>query len=299
MLSPDERLMIGLKALERLKPKLSAQRLRRPKHNPLDLPGRPDGDAVNEMPAEDLETGSISLDALPDLKTMLALAGPLPPYSLILGTCEDGLPFLLDLANPAPGALLVAADAGAGKTRLLRAILASATALNGPEEVLISLFTRNPEAFSEFSKAPNCQEILGPGEEAAVPVLIRSLADSVEQRRRSSLRGPALILAIDDLASFNHELDDEATAQFHSILVHGPRTRVWTLASLASEDAGQVDERLLAAFRTRLIGKISDPNLAQFLANDATSKADELAGGYQFCVPFGEEWIRFWVCNER
>ncbi len=182
---------------------------------------------------------------------------------------------------------------------MLRAILASAAALNGPEQVLISLFTHSPGAFSDLSKVPNCQEILGPGEEAAVPALVHSLADSVEQRRRGSVRGPALILAIDDLASFNSELDDDGISQFHSILVHGPRTRIWTLATLASEDAGSVDERLLSAFRTRLIGKINDPRLAEYLANDAASGAGELSGGYQFCVPFGEEWIRFWVCSER
>ncbi len=115
MLSPDERLMIGLKVLERLKPRLSNQRLRRSQKNAPGLPGQLDGGPDGGSPSEEDETGAINPEALPDLQAMLLLAGPLPPYSLILGACDDGLPFLLDLANPAPGALMIAADAGAGK----------------------------------------------------------------------------------------------------------------------------------------------------------------------------------------
>lgn len=291
MLTPEERLMIGLKFLERFKPNMQN---RRGQH--AIRPGSHADDSKLNIP-EWGGRGETQDDHPPSIQTVIDQTGPFSPGSLILGSCEDGLPFILDLTNPAAGALLISGDEGSGKTKLLHAILKSAAALNSPAQVSFSLVVGSSEEYADLSQSPNCQETLSP-KDRAVDDLIRALEAAVEQRRYGNARGPSLILAIDDLASFLQYTSDEGTSLLHTILKHGPRSRIWTLATLRSSDADQIDERLVFGFRTRLVGKIMDPVLAAYLANNPASGAEDLIGGSQFCVPFGDDWIRFWVCSE-
>ena len=292
MLTPEERLMIGLKFLERFKPDLQSRRTQHARRSGVHA----DDSKIN-VPALGSQEADSQDDQPPSIQTVIDQTGPFSPGSLILGSCEDGLPFILDLTNPAPGALLISGDEGSGKTQLLHSILKSAVVLNSPAQVSFSLVVGNPEEYADLSQSPNCQEMLTPGDRA-VEDQIRALQAAVEQRRYGNVRGPSLILAIDDLASFMQNCGDEGTSMLHTILKHGPRSRIWTLATLSSTDAEQIDERLVFAFRTRLVGKVLDPMLAAYLANDTASDAENLIRGSQFCVPFGDDWIRFWVCSE-
>ena len=281
--------MIGLKALERLKPNLHLPQIRRtPAGSPATTaPDSPKPDGPEHK----------GFTSAPALETVLEQAGPLSPYTVILGACEDGLPFLLDLTNPAPGALLVAGDTGSGKSRLLRAILGSAAAINPASQVEFSILAQGIAEFKALSETAHCQELLACDDPAASDV-IRDLAKVVDQRRHGSPADPVMLLAIDGLTSLVDELNEPTFERLLSVIRHGPRTRVWTIATLSSTQAERVEEPLLAAFRTRLIGKIASARLAALMTGNPDSGAQELSNGYQFCVPFGDEWIRFWVCEE-
>jgi len=281
--------LIGLKTLERLKPNLHLPQIRR-------TPAGGSTTAIPDGPKPDVPENK-GFTAAPALETVLEQAGPLSPNTVILGACEDGLPFLLDLTNPAPGALLVTGDTGSGKSRLLRAILASAAAINPASQVELNILAQNITEFKAVSETANCQEIMACDDPAASDV-IRDLAEVVDQRRHGSQSGPAMLLAIDGLTSLVDELNEPTFERLLSIIRHGPRTRVWTIATLSSTQAERVEEPLLGAFRTRLIGKIASARLAELLTGNPDSGAQELSSGYQFCVPFGDEWIRFWVCEE-
>ena len=140
MISSDERFIIGMKVLERLQNGWRDGRTQintmletsaRRKKNGHGSPSR----SHNDEP-----------DFPPSLEALLAQVGELSPYSVVLGVCEDGLPITLELDNPAPGALLISSEHKGGKTRLLRAVLASAMQLNTPDQVRIHTLDSRTES---------------------------------------------------------------------------------------------------------------------------------------------------------
>jgi hypothetical protein len=292
MLTVDERLLIGLKMLEKLKPNLRAARPKRTAGSPFAVKRSSETGFAGEE-----EQPAYEELASPSLAGLLDAVGSLPSGSVILGACEDGLPFLFDLSNPAPGALLIAGDHVSGKTRLLRAILTSAIRLNGPGQLQINLVAQFPEEYSGLEQAPNLQEMRAAYEDAAVERL-DALVEVVERRRRGNLHGPAMLLVIDDLDAWLTFLSEESFAHLVWLVRHGPRYRVWTIASLAAEQSDRVDPRLLAAFRTRLLGRIASPEQAGCLAGTGLPRLPEIRSGAEFAVPFGDEWVRFYICDD-
>lgn len=288
MVSPEERLLIGLKVLERLRPELRARR-----------EGFPPYEEAGDWHTTGEEVGADDF-YIPDqpglsaLQDVLSQAGPLPPYSLLLGACEDGLPFLLDLNNPAPGSLLVAGDRSSGKTRLLRAILSSAVMLNSPSEVAFNVIAARPDEYTGLEQEDHCEGIFA-ASDPCLDNFIVALSYLVEERRRSGSFGPAMVLVVDDLAELLQYISRRAFGRLFSIVQHGPSQRVWVAAAISSEQAGAVDG-LLSGFRTRLVGSIASPDLAEAFCGEGQALATELEPGSQFIAPFGSEWIHFWVC---
>jgi hypothetical protein len=109
---------------------------------PLPLSISPSIAAMNSAPAERRPS---SRAAIPSLAGLIRKIGPQPPYSALVGLCEDGLPFLLDLSDPVPGAVLIAGDPSSGKTRLLQSLLASVGVFSGPQELSYTLITSRPQ----------------------------------------------------------------------------------------------------------------------------------------------------------
>ena len=79
------------------------------------------------VPRSSREPAEAIRPAAPSLADSSSELGPLPREALLLGLASDGLPVLLNLHDPHPGPLLIAAEPGAGKTALLQ-MIAQATA---------------------------------------------------------------------------------------------------------------------------------------------------------------------------
>ena len=295
----NDYLTAGLRAFERWRPRLEERLARRSYTFPGNGSGQPD--LQEELPVEpgaefsplmDGEAIQISLPV--SLDQLLAQSGKLPLHSLVLGVCDDGLPFLLDLTNPAPGALLICGDTRAGKTGLVLSILDSVVRLNTPAQLELSVIANDIDAFMPLAKAEHCQEIFS-SQEDVTGELIGELADIAEQRRRQRPEDPAILLVIDDLAECLEHLDQQAFGRLYWLIRHGPRSRVWTIATLPMERAREIEPRFLSAFRTRLFGKTIDRKLAAVLSEDDDLQARGLEKG-QFYIPYGGEWLRLWAC---
>ena len=101
MITPDERLFLGLKALDRLRPALDKARLNfqstiRPAQNRRqELDPAMAGTAEPEATPTD-ESPRFIVPSLPELLRQL---GGLPDDALLLGVCTDGLPFVVTHLN--------------------------------------------------------------------------------------------------------------------------------------------------------------------------------------------------------
>lgn len=298
MITPEERLVPGLKALDRLWPALDKVRMNLQTTFRPTLSPRPAAPSAASQPAEAVSSPSpeSSPQTVPSLPVLLQQIGALPDHALLLGVCSDGLPFVLDLTNPAPGSILIAGDRRPDSLKLLDAMLVSAGLLNRPSKVNYDLLCEAGEISLQACSLAHCNQVLDISDSSAAE-RICTLAALAEQRRRSSSRGPVLILAIEDLAALTSQLNDDDFARFFWLVKHGPRSRVWVIANLYAEDAEQIDERLLAAFHTRLIGATHDPLLAAYLAGDDQVETATLEPGRQYGVPYGEGWLTIWVCE--
>ena len=284
----NEQLNSGPKPIERLRPLLRDPAFWQ--------------DLLNQLKAPNSKSNSIQWDEAkngpfpPSLQFFLKQRNSFPSYSTIIGICDDGLPFLLDLTNPAPGAILITGDTGSGKTRLVKSILKSTLSLNPINKVEINLLSANTSAFAEILNDPHCKKFAHHSDQAMMDI-IEELAEITDQRRRTKPQDPAIILVIDDLAALSDILEHHVFATLYWLIKHGPRSRVWPIVSIHTEESPNIDPRLLAAFRTRLIGHLQNRKLISSITDDRRLDAHKLEKGMQFLVPYGEEWIPFWICD--
>jgi hypothetical protein len=264
MLTSQERMEVFWEVLERLAPEMR-------------------GHPLNDLPLQILES-KVSLQELLDR------LGPLPPCSALIGVCEDGLPFLLDLADPSSGSILVVADEHCGKTGLLRAILASASALNPPQHVSFTVLAPNPGEYEILLGQESCCGVLSAFDRAASELVVE-LAELAGQRINGRGRGPIEILVIDDLAAFVQNNDYEVNCYLKWLIAHGPRGAVWPIAAIKTSQLWRIRDGIYEAFGTFFAGRTSSYQLP----TDASSlpARSEIPG--VFTAQIGEEWMRFWV----
>ena len=215
----------------------------------------------------------------------------LPPNSLLLGICDDGLPLRLDLDNPVAGSILVSGDPGSGKTQLLQGILTSILAFEPIKELTISIIAHDPQEYNQITQTQYCQDVSSLVHRNA-RMIIRTLMLDAEQRR-SEPDGPIRLLVIDDLARLLQSVDDETFGYLYRLIKHGPRYHIWTIASLSTRYAEYLDQRLLDAFRTHILGHIDDKRVAELLGRDLGKLVQSLTSPDNFIASLGMDWISF------
>jgi hypothetical protein len=212
----------------------------------------------------------------PSLSSVLNSLGHVPSFSALIGLCEDGLPFLMDLSNPSPGSILISGQPGSGKTRLLTSFLTSAARLNDPRTVNFCMITPQLHEAEALKKYPHCLSITAPYERAASEMIIRMSAIA-ESRRSGREMGPAMILAIDDLAYFAGEyMDHGVYVHLKWLLRNGPHSMIWPVATLTSERLHSLDRGLLSAFSTKFTGGNYGRNIPVRLNPDSQGVSEYL-----------------------
>jgi hypothetical protein len=229
-----------------------------------------------------------SASTRPALQDVLAKIGTMPAGALFLGMASDGLPVLLNLFDPHPGPLLVAGDAGAGKTTFLRTVAQAVSATQDANDVQFGVVTNYPEEW-EGIDAPHRAGLFPVGHHSTQEYLnaLAGWAHANKPGRQCTL------LLVDDLESVA-SLDMDSLRNFRWLLLRGPARRVWPLVTLNAARYGQVLP-WLQNFRTRIFGRVANPRVAEELGADKLSAIDQLEAQVQFALRERENWLRFWL----
>jgi len=227
--------------------------------------------------------------AAPSLSTVLSEMGPLPRQALFLGVASDGLPVLLNLNDSHPGAMLIAGDAGSGKTAFLQTVAHSVTQTHRSNDVEFGVITNYPDEWESIEATPHCVGVFPIGHNSTRE-FIHSLATWAHSNKNTH---QCILLLIDDLESMaGFEL--EALQDFRWLLLRGPARRVWPIVTLNAPRYGQVIS-WLQNFRSRIFGHTANGRVAEALGADKASALDQLVAGIQFSMPENENWLRFWL----
>jgi hypothetical protein len=245
--------------------------------------------ALTELKSEMSTPPSKPVTAAPVLSDVLAEIGPLPLEALFLGVASDGLPVLLNLYDPHPGPMLIAGDAGSGKTAFLQTIAQSVALTHGSTDIQLGVITNYPDEWESLEATPHRVGVFPVGHNSTQEFM-QSLASWAHLNKNTH---QCVLLLVDDLESVA-SLSLEAVQNFRWLLLRGPARRVWPIVTLNAPRYGQVVS-WLQNFRTRVFGRVANGRVAEALGGTKTSALDQLEARIQFSLREKENWLRFWL----
>ena len=217
----------------------------------------------------------------------------IPPRTILLGQCTDGLPMLFSLNDPEIGSILIEGGTGCGKTHQLQVMVDSACRANAPHEMQIAILTLHTRDWDYLSREPR-QDAYLRGVHAwydpRAAQLIESLTTLAEARREGHRKGPAVLLVLDDL-QFVEELSYEAQVNLHWLLAYGSQSDVWLVGTLQAEQVASF-QYWVETFRTRVIGQGASKKGAEPLDRHPRPQVEDLDSG-TFRVWTGEDWLTY------
>lgn len=227
----------------------------------------------------------------PDLDQVLEQTGTLPAGTVLLGLADDGVPLVLNLYDPLPGAILVAGDRGCGKTGLLRMMASAADRMPGADDVQFGVITHATEEWLDLEALPGCMGVWPSSHAAAGNYLDRLVYWG--QHPQNDGRTVVMLL-IDGLDALLLS-DGPAAASLRWLLSRGPRWYIWPVATF---NAGRLPRFLpwMERFGMHIFGSIRQANLAEALTADPAVDLAMLFPGLQFAMsrPDGD-WMKFWI----
>jgi hypothetical protein len=239
-------------------------------------------------------SSAYSVESPPNLQGLIDDIGPLPPYSIVIGGCDDRSHLFMDLTDPAPGSILIAGDDRSGRSRLLNSILYSSAMLNSPRRVRYAIITPDLSRLEYLTQRPQCYKAHATETGEAID-LVYEMAEIADYRRNNQQMGSAIILAVDDLACLLSSLEDEMVEQLRWLIKVGPEVQIWTIATLNAEDVPAIEPDFLNQFGTRFIGSVATPEVVNTLCGSEEPRPVNVIAGAQFNVLFNQDWVRFWI----
>ena len=230
-----------------------------------------------------------TIGAAPALSDVLAEIGSLPAEALFLGVATDGLPVLLNLYDSHPGPMLIAGDAGSGKTAFLRTIAQSVIQTHHSNDIQFGVITNYPDEWESMESVPHRVGVFPVGHNSTQE-FVSSLSSWAHSNKNTN---QCILLLVDDLESVA-SLDLETVQNFRWLLLRGPARRVWPIVTLNAPRYGQIMS-WLQNFRTRIFGRVANDRVAEALGGNKASGLDQLEARIQFSLRENEDWIRFWL----
>jgi hypothetical protein len=250
---------------------------------------------LSSAPESDVMEGSIidqkapqadSFSERPSMEDLLRYIGPLPSEALLLGLADDGLPVLLNMWDPTPGPILVAGDAGSGKTDFLKVIAGFVLSSRQPREVQYGVITDRPHEWHGHVESGHCIGIFSMSQQN-VTKFVQALTVWIDMARTSRQSVLLLMDGLEDFAAWDGRLNQN----LQKILLHGPAKKLWPVVTLNLESCHNA-RPWLKYFRTRVFGHSQH---ASFIDDEAGQHArcGTLSKGREFSLKEASQWIRF------
>jgi len=240
----------------------------------------------NPLPPQSFASDRIQAQ-LPNLHEVLAGLPFLSHETALLGVCEDGIPLLLDLRNPSPGALLVIAAQTSTSSEMLDVICQSLQVANAPFSLQIFRVTD--------TKTPSLhplERVINPFERDLETRLLE-LADLSDSRQHGRWNGPSVVLMIDKL-EWILQIDHEAIWAFEHLLHYGPAQKIWPIVATTTETETHL-LRWLRRFRTLIWGADLSPAQKKHFGVPENPLSQFLPQTRCFSLRSQGQWIHLWL----
>jgi hypothetical protein len=245
--------------------------------------------ALTDLKTETLTSPSKPMPVAPALSEVLAEIGPLPLEALFLGVASDNLPVLLNLYDPHPGPMLIAGDAGSGKTAFLQTIAQSVIQTHSSNDIQFGIVTNYPDEWETMEATPHRVGVFPVGGKSTQEFM-QSLTSWAHSNKNTH---QCVLLLVDDLESVA-SLSLESVQNFRWLLLRGPARRIWPIVTLRAPRYGQVLS-WLPNFRTRVFGRVANERVAGALGGNDASGLSQLEARIQFSMREKDNWLRFWL----
>jgi hypothetical protein len=218
---------------------------------------------------------------LPTLEQVLDGPRTIPAYSLVLGMCDDQLPLVLDLTEPASGSFLVAGDSGFANTSLLHSMIASAFYLNTENEVNLHLISPQADSLTHFHRQPIFKISYQPGK-PEIELVLEEMGNLVEERKTSGRRAPYHLLFIDSLDILWDSLSSQARMWLNWLTTYSAQYGLRVIASLETDYLKPDLYRTVDCFPSRILGQIQFINDAKYLSGRQGDNLSHLTPELEF-----------------
>ena len=219
---------------------------------------------------------------------------PLPLRTGLLGIDLNENPFLFDLMNPKPGAILIVSDRDGGKMRLVKTLLYSLIFANPPYEIQVSLVSARTSSWKyEFDHFNAYFSHFTNNYDHPAAKAILDEADRVESRQHGRNEGECRLLILDGFDTLPY-MDFDVRLNFEWLLQEGPFYEVWPIVMMDSRTAAE-EKKWVEKFKTRIIGRMKDARLAASLSNLPELNSSSMMNGKEFAVRVGNREHHFYL----
>ena len=214
----------------------------------------------------------------------------MPADALLLGIAGDGLPLLLRLRDPRPGAILLASDRHTGKTDFLKMLIRAAECFNLGQDADFVTMTEYPSHFDDLDQTGRLLGVWPAYQDVSVDLLVE-----ISNRIQYQDFDRPLVLMLDGFESIL-KMEQAVQDCLVNILTNGPRALVWPIVSMDSSMALKLPD-WLSFFQTRIYGRIASPTAVEALTPLPGAPLQNLKPGSQFCLRQKSRWLKFWLPN--
>ncbi len=228
---------------------------------------------------------------------LFSLCARIPPSRIpfgtaVLGLADDGAPLLIRLPSPEVAHVLVAGTTGSGKTALMQTIIMSLALLNHRRQMQFVLIDPKGRAFEPMTGLPHLLRPIVTHPEQAVQVL-NDLVNLMEQRDRSRVTDPRVIVAIDELADLVQTGGPTIIECLARLVQRGREAGIHVVGATQKPSSSIIGPLVKANFPVRLVGRVVSAEDARVAAGVGGTGAEKLTGRGDFVAVYGPGLIRF------